>query len=181
MKARVMVAGLAAAGLLALAGCGGSPQVAAYVGGPGNPVNVQVSQAEVDQVATAIAATTSDAYDTAVSFSAAVMQIKVQSAVVAQVAKDKAITVTDAQRDAFYASQELYPPLAQNPATRDFMIAYANTATILSDQAAAMAFSELMAKTPVRVNPRFGTWDDTVGSLVEGSSGSLSEAAPAKG
>jgi hypothetical protein len=118
---------------------------------------------------------------TGVSFSSAVMQILVQSAVVAQVAKDKAITVTDAQRDAFYASQELYPPLVQNPATRGFMVSYANTATILSDQAAAAAYSELMAKTPVRVNPRFGVWDDTKGSLVDGSSGSLSEAAPAKG
>ncbi|HSK34707.1 MAG TPA: hypothetical protein VK903_14600 [Propionicimonas sp.] len=181
MKARVMVAGLATAGLLALTGCGGSPLVAAYVGGPGNAVNVQVTQAEVDQVASAIAGTTSDEYDTGVSFAAAVMQIKVQSAVVAQVAKDKAITVTDEQRNAFYASQELYAPLAQNPATRDFMISYANTATILSDEAAATAFGELMAKTPIRVNPRFGVWDDTTGSLVDGSSGSLSEAATPKG
>ena len=181
MKARVMVAGLATAGLLALAGCGGNPQVAAYVGGPGDPVNVQISQAEVDRIATAIAGATSDAYDTGVSFSAAVMQIKVQAAVVEQVAKDKEITVTDAQREAFYASQELYPVLAKDPVAHDFMVSYANTATVLNDKAAATAFTDLMAKTPVRVNPRFGVWDDKVGSLVEGSSGSLSEAAPAKG
>lgn len=181
MKARVMVAGLATAGLLALAGCGSSPLVAAYVGGPDSPVNVQIPQADVDRVATAIAAATTDAYDTGVSFSSAVMQIKVQSAVVDQVAKEKAITVTDAQREAFYASQELYPALAKDPATRDFMVSYANTATILSDQAAAKAYTELMAKTTVRVNPRFGVWDDTKGSLVDGSSGSLSELAPTKG
>ena len=181
MKARVMVAGLATAGLLALGGCGGSPQVAAYVGGPGSPVNAQIPQAEVDRAATAIAGASSDAYDTGASFSSAVMQIKVQSAVVEQVAKDKAITVTDAQREAFYASQELYPLLAKDPVSHDFMVSYANTATILSDKAAATAYTELMAKTPVKVNPRFGVWDGNIGSLVEGSSGSLSEAAPAKG
>lgn len=180
MKARAMVAGLATAGLLALAGCGSSPQVAAYVGGPTNAVNARVSQADVDRVAAGIAGSTSDASDTGASFESVVMQIMVQSAIAEQVAKDKAITVTDAQRDAFYATQELYPPLAQNPATRDFMVSYANTATVLSDQAAAAAYGELVAKTPVRVNPRFGTWDDTKGSLVAGSSGSLSEAAPTK-
>jgi len=181
MKARVMVAGLVMAGLLALAGCGGNPQVAAYIGGSGNAVNVQVTQAEVDRIASAIAGTTSDAYDTGVSFGTAVMQIMVQSAVVAQVAKDKAITVTDAQRDTFYATQDLYPELAKNPVTHDFMVSYANTATVLADKAAATAYTELMAKTPVRVNPRFGVWDDTKGSLIDGSSGSLSEAAPTKG
>jgi hypothetical protein len=181
MKARVMVAALATAGLLALTGCGSNPQVAAYVGGPDSPVNTTVSQAEVDSTAKAIAAATSDAYDTAASFTSAVMQIKVQSAVVDQVAKDKAITVTDAQREAFYATQELYPLLAKDPVTHDFMVSYANTATVLSDKAAATAYTDLMAKTPVRVNPRFGVWDDKVGSLVDGSSGSLSEAAPTKG
>ncbi len=181
MKARVMVAALATAGLLALAGCGSNPQVAAYVGGPGSSVDVTVSQAEVDRVAAAIAGATSDAYDTGASFSTAVMSIKVQSAVVDRIAKDKAITVTDAQREAFYATQELYPVLAKDPVTHDFMVSYANTATVLSDKTAATAFAELMAKTPVRVNPRFGVWDDKVGSLVEGSTGSLSEAAPTKG
>ena len=181
MKARVMVAGLATAGLLALTGCGNNPQVAAYVGGPGSAVNVTVTQAEVDRIATAIAAATSDAYDTGASFAPAVVSIKVQSAVVDQVAKDKAITVTDAQREAFYATQALYPVLAKDPVTHDFMVSYATTATVLSDKAAATAFAELMAKTQVRVNPRFGVWDDTKGSLVDGSSGSLSEAAPTKG
>lgn len=181
MKARVMVAALATAGLLALTGCGSNPQVAAYVGGQGGPVNLTLSQAEVDRVAAAIAGATSDTYDTAASFAPAVVSIKVQSAVVEQVAKEKAITVTDAQREAFYASQELYPVLAKDPVTHDFMVSYANTATVLSDKAAATAFAELIAKTPVRVNPRFGVWDDTKGSLVDGSSGSLSEATQQKG
>jgi hypothetical protein len=181
MKARVMVAALATAGLLALTGCGSSPQVAAYVGGPGSAVNLTVPQSEVEAIANEIAATTSDAYDTGASFTANVMQIMVQSEIAGQVAKDKAITVTDAQREAFYATVDLYPALAKNPVTADFMVNFANASTVLQDQAAATAFSDLLAKTPVRVNPRFGVWDDTKHSLVDGSTGSLSEAAPPKG
>ncbi|HEX5334250.1 MAG TPA: hypothetical protein VFW55_00120 [Propionicimonas sp.] len=181
MKARVMVAALATAGLLALTGCGSNPQVAAYVGGPDSAVNLTVTQSEVDTIANEIAATTSDAYDTGASFAANVMQIMVQSEIAGVVAKDKGITVTDAQRDTFYATVELYPALAKNPVTAGFMVRFADASTILTDQAAATAFSDLLAKTPVRVNPRFGVWDDTKHGLVDGSTGSLSEAAPTKG
>jgi len=181
MKARVMVAALATAGLLALTGCGSNPQVAAYVGGPDSAVNLTVTQSEVDSISNEIAATTSDAYDTGASFAANVMQIMVQSEIAAKVAKDKAITVTDAQRETFYATVELYPALAKNPVTAGFMVRFADASTVLTDQAAATAFSDLLAKTPVRVNPRFGVWDDTKHGLVEGSTGSLSEAAPTKG
>jgi len=105
----------------------------------------------------------------------------VQSEIAGVVAKDKGITVTDAQRDTFYATVELYPALAKNPVTAGFMVRFADASTILTDQAAATAFSDLLAKTPVRVNPRFGVWDDTKHGLVDGSTGSLSEAAPTKG
>ncbi len=131
MKARVMVAALATAGLLALTGCGSNPQVAAYVGGPGSAVNMTVTQSEVDTIANEIAATTSDAYDTGASFAANVMQIMVQSEIAAKVAKDKAITVTDAQRDAFYATVDLYPALAKNPVTSGFMVRFADASTVL--------------------------------------------------
>ncbi|MGV8909708.1 MAG: hypothetical protein ACOH1Y_12065 [Propionicimonas sp.] len=179
-KARVWVVALAATGLLALAGCGGNPQVAAYVGGPTSPIDVDVSQAEVDTIAKAIADSTSDAYDTAVTFTAPVMQILVQSAIVQQVAKDLKITVTDAQRETFYATAELYPALVKNPATHDFMVGFADANAILADKAVGPTYAALVAKTSIRVNPRYGTWDAKAGGLVEGSSGSLSEAAPIK-
>ena len=179
-KARVWVIALAATGLLALAGCGGNPQVAAYVGGPTSPIDVQVSQAKVETIAKAIAATTTDAYDTAVTFTAPVMQILVQAALVQKVATDAKITVTDAQRETFYASAELYPQLVKNPDTHDFMVAFADANTILADKAVAPTYTALVAKTPIRVNPRYGTWDAKQGGLVDGSSGSLSEVAPIK-
>lgn len=179
-KARVWVTALAAGGLLALSGCGGNPQVAAYVGGPSSTIDVQVQQAEVDSISRAIASTTTDAYDTAVTFTAPVMQILVQTALVQKVAKDLNITVTDAQRETFYATTELYPELVKNPATHDFMVAFADANTILADKAVGPTYGALVAKTPIRVNPRYGTWDPKAGGLTEGSSGSLSEAAPVK-
>jgi hypothetical protein len=179
-KARVWVIALAATALLALAGCGGNPQVAAYVGGPTSPIDVQVQQSKVDTIAKAIADTTSDAYDTAVTFTAPVMQILVQSALVQKVAADAKITVTDAQRETFYATAALYPELVKNPATHDFMVAFADANTILADKTVGPAYTALVTKTQIRVNPRYGTWDAKSGGLVDGSSGSLSEVAPIK-
>ena len=177
---RVLVATLATTGLLALAGCGGNPQVAAYVGGSTSAINVQVQQAEVDQISEAIAASTSDAYDTAVTFRGPVMQILVQVAFANQVAKDAKITVTDAQRDAFYAQVALYPELLKNPATHDFMVGLADANVILGDEAAKAPMTELVANTPIKVNPRYGVWDPKAGGLIEGSPGSLSDPAPLK-
>lgn len=174
-KARVMVAALATAGLMALTGCGGNPQVAAYVG------DVRVQQSSVDEVAQVLADTSTDAYDTAGSFNKTVMQIMIQGTLATEVGVAKKIEVTDAQRQAIYDSNELYGTLLKNPKTTAFMTTYANTATILSDEAAKAAYGELLATTPVRVNPRFGTWDPKTGALVDGSSGSLSEAAPGLG
>ncbi len=173
-KARVMVATLATAGLLAFAGCSSSPQVAAYVGGS------QIQQTRVDDVSQVLADASSDASDTAGAFSATVMQIMVQTKVAEQAGVAKGLTVTDAQRQQIYAQNELYDGLVKNPLTTDFMTGYANTSVILSNEAALAAYKELMASTPIRVNPRFGTWDAAAGALVEGSSGSLSSVAPIK-
>ena len=177
---RVLVATLATTGLLALAGCGGNPQVAAYVGGPASAINVQVQQAKVDQISEAIAEATSDAYDTAVTFRGPVMQILVQAALADQVAKVAGITVTDAQREAFYAQAELYPSLVKNPATHDFMVALSGANIVLAEEAAKVPMAEVVANTPIKVNPRYGIWDAKTAGLIEGSPGSLSDPAPLK-
>jgi len=108
------------------------------------------------------------------------VQIMIQGTLAAKVGEAKKIEVTDAQRQAVYAQNELYAVLLKNPATTDFMVTYANTATILGDDAGKAAYKDLLASTPIRVNPRFGTWDAAAGGLADGSSGSLSEAAPSK-
>lgn len=174
-KVQVMAAALATAGLLALAGCGGNPQIAVYVD------DAPVPLAKVEAVAQVLADTSSDAYDTAGSFTPTVLQILVQAKLAERVATDKKITVTDAQRQTVYAQNELYSTLLKNPVTTGFMQSYADTAVVLADKSAQAAYRDVMAAATIRVNPRFGVWDPRNGSLAEGSSGSLSEAATPKG
>lgn len=173
-KASVKLAALAAAGLLALTGCvSGNPQVAAYVGPD------RITQEQVDSVAGVLAGTSSDPADTVAAFSPTVMSIMVQNRLTAKAAAASGLSVSDQQRQAFLATNELYPVLLNNPASAGFMTDYANTAVLLSSDAGKTAFREIIDTTTVRVNPRFGEWDPEVG-LVEGSSGSLSELAPIK-
>jgi hypothetical protein len=167
-----VVAGLAVVGTLALGGCAGSPQAAAYVG------NTQISQAGVDAVSKAIveagaAETTSVARNV-------VVQIKIQNEIAKQAAARANITVTDAQRQQLLAQNTALDPLLKNPETRDFTIDYVNTAVILNSDAGKKAATEVIGDTSVRVNPRYGTWDPQQLALAEGSSGSLSELAPAR-
>lgn len=173
-KARGLLVALVTAGLMALAGCGGNPQVAVYIG------EEQVPLSRVESVAKVLADTSPGAGVTASSFTPTVMQIFVQAELAARVAQAKGISVTEAERQSVYAQNQVYPLLLANPVSADFMKAYADTAVILGNEAAQAPYRELLAATPIRVNPRFGTWDAEQGGLVEGSSGSLSSLAPVK-
>ncbi|HOC13088.1 MAG TPA: hypothetical protein PLL50_03255 [Propionicimonas sp.] len=173
-KAAFKLAGLVA-GTVALVGCaGGNPTVAAYVGAE------TISQAKVDGVARVLADATADATDTAGGYGQTVVAILVQSKLAAQAAATKGITVSDAERQQVYDSNELYTVLLNNPATADFMREYANTAVIFSTEEGKAGVNELLGKTTITVNPRLGTWDAAMGGVVQGSTGSLSELASAK-
>lgn len=162
-------------GVLALAGCSvSSPQVAAYVG------DAQIAMTQVRAVAQAIADASGDAAGPASGFESAVMTIMVQSKLAAKAAEAQSIAITDAQRESFYSQNEVYGPLAKNPASADFMRGFADLSVVVSTEAGVEAFREVLATTPVRINPRFGEWDPEQAALVEGSSGSLSELAPSK-
>ena len=56
----------------------------------------------------------------------------------------------------------------------------ADANVVLSDEAAKAPMAELVANTPIKVNPRYGIWDAKAGGLIEGSPGSLSDPAPLK-
>jgi hypothetical protein len=173
-KAANKFAGLIAA-TVALVGCaGGNPTVAAYVGAETIP------QAKVDGIARVLAEATTDPTDTAGGYGQTVVAILVQSKLAAQTAAAKGITVTDAERQQVYDSNELYTVLLNNPSTADFMHEYANTAFILSNEDGKAGVAELLGTTTITVNPRLGTWDAAMGGIVQGSSGSLSELAGAK-
>ncbi len=173
LKSVAKVATVAIVGALALTGCSvTNPQVAAYVDG------TPVSQTEVDTVSRVLAESTADPLDTAGSFAPTVLTIIVQSKLAAKTAAEKGITVTEAQRQTVIAQNEVYGTLLGNPATAAFMTGFANASVILSDQSAVPVFQDVVARTPVRVNPRFGEWNKEQAALAEGSSGSLSELAP---
>ena len=170
-KAAVKVAVLVAS-MAALVGCaGGNPLVAAYVGAETIP------QTTVDNVSRVLADATEDATDTAGSYGQTVVSIIIQSKLAAQVAAAKGITVTDAERQQVYDSNEIYTVLLNNPATADFMRDYANTAFILNDEAGKLGVNELVGTTAITLNPRLGMWDPTTGGILAGSSGSLSQLA----
>ncbi len=174
MKSGKLVA-LATTGVLALAGCAsGSPQVAAYVG------DSQISQAQVDQVAQVLADTSSDPEDTAGGFAPTVVQLMIQNEIVGVAADAKKLTVPDADRAAAIAGDATLSALSKNPLTTDFITSYVTTQMLLNTEAGATAAQEVALATPIRVNPRFGVWDDTRLGLIQGSSGSLSELAPLK-
>ncbi len=172
----VKLAALAAAGVLALAGCAtGNPQVAAYVDGS------QISQAQVDQVSQALADTSTDTADTAGGFRSTVVQIIIQSKVALKAAEANQIVITETQRDQEIAADQTLAALAKNPASTDFINDYVEAKLVVSTEAGQKAFSDQFAKTTVTVNPRLGTWDPQQGTLVEGTAGgSISSLAPLK-
>jgi hypothetical protein len=169
----VKLAALATTGVLVLAGCAtGNPQVAAYVG------DTEITQAQVDSVSKVLANTSSDPTDTAGSFGTTVLQIMIQSKIAADVAEAKAITITDTQRQQVLASNANLATLAKDPAATDFINKYVEAVAVVGTDAGKSAFSDQFAKTAIRVNPRFGVWDDAHHALVDGSTGSISDVAP---
>lgn len=164
---------LATTAVLALTGCAGDPNVAAYV--DGSPIR----QAEVDTLARAISQTV-DTAGSEGTLRPVVLSILVQTKVAEAVAAEQQIEVTDAERQAVLATNAGLAALAQNPATADFTLRYLNAGLVLNSDKGSAAAAAVYARTAVRLNPRLGTWDAESHSVAEGSSGSLSELAPLK-
>ncbi len=174
MKSGKLVA-LATTAVLALTGCaGGSPQVAAYVG------DAQISQAQVDDVSQVLADTSTDPEDTAGGFAPTIVQLMIQNEILRVAAETKKLTIPETDRDAAIAGDATLSALSKNPLTADFVKSYVTTQLLLNTEAGATAAQEVATGTSIRVNPRFGVWDDTQLGLIQGSSGSLSELAPLK-
>jgi hypothetical protein len=164
---------LATTAVLALTGCAsGSPQVAAYVG------ESQISQRQVDDVSRVLADISTDTTDSAGGFSSTVLQIMIQSKIVGLGADARKLTVAETDRQAAISGDATLSALSQNPATASFVKDYVGAQLLLQTEAGVTAAQEVAEATSIRVNPRFGTWDDSRLGLAEGSSGSLSSVAP---
>lgn len=159
----VKIAALAAAGVLALAGCAGSsPRVAAYVNG------AEIRTEQIDAVAAVMAR---ESGKPAGAFSAGITNAYIQGRLAQSALAKAGVTVTDAQR-AQVITQTGATALASDPTTADFARAYADYALLSSSQEGSAALTQESTQTEVRLNPRYGTWDSSQGSIT--GSGSIS-------
>ena len=156
--------------VVALAGCSNaSPSVVAYVG------DTEVTQTEVERAVTGVRSTLAEGQTVS---SEAVVNTMIQGELAAQIAADRGLTITDAQRNALLAQSEL-APLVNVPEAKELVYDLADTELVSQQVGAEEYLAELKARK-VTLNPRYGVLDPEQKILVTGRSGSLSEpAAPA--
>ncbi len=148
-------------------GCSQSPGAVAYVG------DAPITQSQLESSVAAVS-TTLEAGQTVSS--EAVINALIQGEVAAQIAAEKGITITDAERDAFLKGTNL-APLLDVPGAKPIAYDIADS-QLVSKQVGAAPYLAALEKTPVKLNPRFGVLDPKQKTVVTGQSGSLSEAAP---
>ena len=166
---RLRRAAASALALVALVGCSNaSPSVVAYVG------DSELTQTEVDQAVTGLRSTLQEGQTIS---SEAVVNAMIQGELAAQIAADRGLTVTDAQRDALLAESEL-APLVKVPGARELVYDVADSQLVSQEVGAEDYLAELKARK-VTLNPRYGVLDPDQKILVTGRSGSLSEPAEA--
>ena len=164
---RLRRAAVSAVALVALVGCSNaSPSVVAYVG------DGEVTQTELDEAMTGLRSTLEEGQTVS---SEAVVNAMIQGELAAQIAADRGITVTDAQRDSLLAQSEL-APLVQVPGARELVYDVADS-EIVSQEVGIEEYRAELKTRKVTLNPRYGVLDPEQKVLVTGRSGSLSEPA----
>ena len=165
-----LVAALAAVAMLLVGGCAGNnPRLAATVG------TVNLLETDVDAVAKAVSEA-AEGQTSAGAQRSTVLAVMIHNVMLAQAARDKGITVSDVERDAQFAAQPFYAALRANPASTKFINEYIDSMIVLNI-IGEDAFHTIAQGIPVTVNPRYGTWNQTLSTL-NGDSGSLSKPAP---
>jgi hypothetical protein len=157
-------AGLAALVVLLASGCvGGSPSIVAYVG------DDRITQDQLDVALGGVQQTLEQGQQVS---AAAVVNVMIAGQIADQVAEQRGITVTDAQRDELLAGSNL-APLLEVPAARE--IAYdAADQQIVSQAVGTDAYLKDLQAMFVELNPRFGVLDPASKTILEGQSSSLS-------
>lgn len=161
---RRAAAGALAALLLGAAGCGQqSPSVVAYVG------DSEVTQAELDEAYPAVAAVLREVQRVP---QAAVINVMIYGELAEQIARERGMNITDAQREELISEGNLAPLLADEDA-RAVAFDVADQ-QIVAAQLGAEAFLAEVAEREVVLNPRFGVLDPQQKVIVAEQSGSLS-------
>lgn len=153
---------------LAAAGCGqANPSVAAYVG------SEQITEREVDSALAAIKTALGPQQDVDKSV---VVNVLVQGELASQIAAERKIPLSDAERDALLTGSNVAPLLAV-PAAKAVAYDLADT-EIVSRALGDDGYLAAIGSRSVVLNPRFGVLDPTQKSIIADSSGSLSTPAP---
>ena len=151
-------AALALAGLLA--GCTGQPGTAAIVDGRAIPTSDVVTVQNELKPALGDVNTQQ------------VLDILIQEPTVVQLAVEHGVAVSDeeakATLDTFFTANNQTPPATFSPATMQVGLHQAAGQKLGNDANSAQIgkeFADRLAKLDVSVNPRFGTWDGSQGSI----------------
>lgn len=162
---RVLIAGvLAAVVVLLSSGCvGGSPNTVAYVG------DSRVTQSQLDAALDGVQQTLEQGQQVSAE---AVVNVLIHGQIANQIAAQRNVTVTDAQRDALVAESNL-APLLEVPAAQPVAYALADQQLVAQAVGSEVYLQDVQA-TDVELNPRFGVLDPASKTIVEGQSSSLS-------
>lgn len=168
--AKVLVA--ASAALLLLSGCANpGPQVAAEVGSD------QITVAQVDTLARAASATYAKVGSSTVptwgQLRAPVVNVLVTGRLVESAMKVSNSQLSDAQLSQLYSSDDFLKALAADPNGAELAKALAFMSLAQNSTSLQATYAQVVANTPVTVNPQFGVWDPSTASL-SGKTGSLS-------
>ncbi len=158
---------LSVVALLALAACANAePGVVAYVG------DARITQKQLDRAVAGVAATLQEGQQVSRE---AVVNVMIHGALAEQIAADRHISVTDAEREDVIKNSQLAGLLAV-PDARPIAFDIADQ-QIVAKKLGAEAYLKAVQDIPVTLNPRFGELDPARKLIISDSSGSLAEPA----
>ena len=166
---RVGSAVLAATAVLALAGCANAePGVVAYVG------DTRITQEQLDRAVAGVSSTLQEGQQVSRD---AVANAMIHGALAEQIAADRNIAVTDAEREALIKTSELVGLLAV-PDAKPIAFDVADQ-QIVAQKVGSDAYLTEVGERSVTLNPRFGVLDPAQKLILPDQTGSLAKPAPA--
>lgn len=158
----------AMAGALTLTGCAqANPSVVAYVG------STVITQQELDRALSGVEQTLQPGQQVS---KPAVISVMIQGRLAEQIATDRQLAISDAERDQALSGSNLAPLLKipdAKPLAYDFV-----DSQIVAQRVGAEEYLKVVAAADVRLNPRFGQLFPGDKTIQPNSSGSLSTPAP---
>ena len=155
--------------LLALAGCANAePGVVAYVG------DTRITQGQLDQAVAGVSTTLAPGQQVSRE---AVVNVMIHGALAEQIAADRDISVTDAERETLIKNSEL-AGLLTVPDAKPIAFDVADQ-QIVAERVGAEAYLTEVRERPVTLNPRFGVLDPAQKVILGDRTGSLAKPLPA--